>query len=218
MECGDQMLALFHQHRIAFILCQNAHFGTGAADDGRPDEDSFHVARARALLEIRSRMDVRHAAVDLAAIARCARRSDRSRRSFPGADCSTSFASRIAPAQVPKTGFSRANWRRGSLRSMKFRSLSMVVLSPPGITSPSMFFSSSAVRTCTASAPARSSAFACASKSPCSARTPTRFLARWPLYQPRVCISSPSGSLEMSRPGMAIPRSSLASSSFSGSL
>src|SRR5665213_2531200 len=37
-------------------------------------------------------------------------------------------------------------------------------------------------------------------------------------YQPRVCISSLSGSLEMSRPRMASPSSSLASSSLTGSL
>ncbi len=41
------------------------------------------------------------------------------------------------------------------------------------------------------------------------------FLAR---YQPRVCSSSLSGSLEMSRPRMASPNSSLASSSLTGSL
>ena len=39
-----------------------------------------------------------------------------------------------------------------------------------------------------------------------------------PRYQPRVCSSSLSGSLEMSRPRMASPSSSLASSSFTGSL
>src|ERR1019366_5053979 len=37
-------------------------------------------------------------------------------------------------------------------------------------------------------------------------------------YQPRVCISSLSGSFAMSRPAMAMPSSSLASSSFCGSL
>src|SRR5579872_387729 len=37
-------------------------------------------------------------------------------------------------------------------------------------------------------------------------------------YQPLVCSSSPSGSREMSRPGIAMPSSSLASSSFAGSL
>ena len=36
-------------------------------------------------------------------------------------------------------------------------------------------------------------------------------------YQPRVCISSPSGSFAMSRPGIASPSSSLASSSLTGS-
>lgn len=36
-------------------------------------------------------------------------------------------------------------------------------------------------------------------------------------HQPRTCINSDSGSFEMSRPGMASPSSSLASSSFKGS-
>ena len=37
-------------------------------------------------------------------------------------------------------------------------------------------------------------------------------------HQPRVCSSSDSGSFEMSRPGMASPSMRLASSSFSGFL
>src|SRR5262249_49023018 len=37
-------------------------------------------------------------------------------------------------------------------------------------------------------------------------------------YQPRVCSSSPSGSLAISSPGMAAPRSRLASSSLPGLL
>src|SRR5580658_7443109 len=37
-------------------------------------------------------------------------------------------------------------------------------------------------------------------------------------YQPRVCSSSDSGNLAMSRPNIAVPSSSLASSNFTGSL
>src|SRR5690606_17509398 len=50
----------------------------------------------------------------------------------------------------------------------------IVVLSPPGSTSPSSPSSSFGPRTSDASAPARASAFACASKSPWIARTPIR--------------------------------------------
>src|SRR5260221_12967665 len=52
----------------------------------------------------------------------------------------------------------------------------MVVLSPPGIIKPSHCSRSDAVRTSTVRPPASSIDLRCASKSPCSASTPTVFM------------------------------------------
>ena len=60
------------------------------------------------------------------------------------------MSQRMAPAQVPKTGLAAANCRRGSVRFSISISLSMVVLSPPGMIKPSHGFICEAVRTSTA--------------------------------------------------------------------
>ena len=65
MKCRHQMPALFDQHRVTLILCQNPHIGARAPDDGSADEDRFHIARTRALLKIGVRVDVCDPAVDL---------------------------------------------------------------------------------------------------------------------------------------------------------
>src|ERR1700680_747834 len=84
---------------------------------------------------------------------------------------STSVASRIAPAQVPKVGFTRTNCFSFSKPSSpnNFRN---VPDSPPGITRPSMASSWSGFFTSTTSAPSSSRRRRWASKSPCRARTP----------------------------------------------
>src|SRR3954468_2194770 len=55
-------------------------------------------------------------------------------------------------------------------------SFSIVVLSPPGMISPSRPSRSSRLRTYTGVAPSRCNARPCASKSPCNESTPTRFM------------------------------------------
>jgi hypothetical protein len=84
---------------------------------------------------------------------------------------STSVASRIAPAQVPKVGFRRTNCFSFSNPSSpsNFRN---VPDSPPGITKPSIASSCSGFLTKTTSAPSSSSRRRWASKSPCRASTP----------------------------------------------
>src|SRR5215472_443303 len=84
---------------------------------------------------------------------------------------STSFASRIAPAQVPKVGFCFTNCLSFSNPGPP-RSLRNVPLSPPGMTRPSMVSSCSGFLTSTTLAPSSSSRRRWASKSPCKARTP----------------------------------------------
>lgn len=76
----------------------------------------------------------------------------------------TYLANKIRPAQVPKVGrpfwYQRSNAGKKSYRT---RSLSIVVLSPPGNISPSRPSSSSGFRTNTALAPSLSMTLACAS-------------------------------------------------------
>src|ERR1044072_7314485 len=81
----------------------------------------------------------------------------------------------IIPAQVPKPG-PPASWkaRIGPPSPADSIPLTIVVLSPPGITRPSRPSRSSGVRTSHASAPSSRSIAACASKPPCIARTPIR--------------------------------------------
>src|ERR1051325_5432297 len=63
--------------------------------------------------------------------------------------------------------------RSGSKTPKSTRSLPLVVLSPPGMTSASTLASSSGRRTSRASAPSFRSVDTCSAKSPWSARTPT---------------------------------------------
>src|SRR3984893_16798151 len=85
----------------------------------------------------------------------------------------TSSASRMTPAQVARAGRPPPSSRARSCLSPNLRrSLSMVVLSPPGRTMPSRPASSSALRTGNASAPRRVSAWMCSRKAPWRARTP----------------------------------------------
>src|SRR5271157_1914629 len=91
----------------------------------------------------------------------------------------------IAPAQVPKVGLLCTN--SSSFRKHRSSSsLRKVVDSPPGITRPSISSNCSGLRTSTTSAPSSSRRRRCASKSPCSARTPmfirTLFAVRYSLF------------------------------------
>src|SRR5215207_3558391 len=80
----------------------------------------------------------------------------------------------IIPAQVPSTGLPpRTNWRSGSASPSRLIPSVIVVDSPPGITSPSSPSRSRGTRTSRGSAPSSRSSRPWASKSPCSARTPT---------------------------------------------
>src|SRR5262245_48365073 len=86
---------------------------------------------------------------------------------------STSRARRMSPAQVPMTGLPAAwNFSRAGTNSHSSRSLSSVVLSPPGMMRPPTWSSCRGSRTSTDSIPSRSRALRWRSKSPCRASTP----------------------------------------------
>ncbi len=84
----------------------------------------------------------------------------------------TSFARRIAPAQVPKVGVVSTKDCRASRKPSRSRNLRKVVDSPPGMMRPSRLASSAGVRTSFAVTPRAVSALAWASNAPCRARTP----------------------------------------------
>src|SRR3954470_15980659 len=85
-----------------------------------------------------------------------------------------SRSSMIIPAQVPSTGLPpRTNSRSGSASPSRLMPSVIVVDSPPGITSPSSPSRSRGTRTSRGSAPSSRRSRPWASKSPCSARTPT---------------------------------------------
>src|SRR3954449_2229679 len=80
----------------------------------------------------------------------------------------------IIPAHVPRTGRAvPTNSRSGSASPSRSIPSVIVVDSPPGITSPSSPSRSRGTRTSRGSAPSSRSSRPWASKSPCSARTPT---------------------------------------------
>src|ERR1700736_3667719 len=82
-------------------------------------------------------------------------------------------ASTIMPAQVPSAGRPRARASRTApARPILSISMVIVVLSPPGMTSPSRPSRSSGNRTKRVRAPASSKALTCSRKSPCRAITP----------------------------------------------
>src|SRR5213594_1055662 len=90
---------------------------------------------------------------------------------------STSLASTMRPAQVPKMGLPAAwNFSIAGSNSHSPMSLSSVVDSPPGMMSPATSSSVSGLRTSTASTPERASARAWSAKSPWRASTPIRTL------------------------------------------
>src|SRR5215211_280112 len=81
----------------------------------------------------------------------------------------------IIPAHVPRIGRPTSKWVRiAGSRPSRSIACAIVVLSPPGITSPSSSLSSSGVRTSIGSAPSERSTSACAKKSPWLASTPIR--------------------------------------------
>src|SRR5215471_14835747 len=85
----------------------------------------------------------------------------------------TRSARTIIPAQVPSVGKPPRTARStGSSRLIRSISMDMVVLSPPGMTSPSRPTRSSASRTRRTVAPHASRAFRCSRKAPWSASTP----------------------------------------------
>ena len=69
MKGSHEVAALFHQHRVALVGRQYVSLWPHAANDRRTNEHGFEFAGMRALLEFRLGCKVSDTAVDLAAIA-----------------------------------------------------------------------------------------------------------------------------------------------------
>ena len=136
-------------------------------DFGGADEDHFQRGVAEEALA--------DGAVDLASVGVAADADVEGAEAFLSG-FSTSLASRIAPAQVPKVGLAWTNCLSFSNPASP-RSLRKVPDSPPGMTRPSMSSSCSGFLTSTTLAPNSSSRRRWASKSPWRARTPIIMLA-----------------------------------------
>src|SRR5580704_15658523 len=220
MECRDQMPALFNQHRVTFILCQNPYAGPGAPDDGRADEDGFHLPRTCPLLKIAGRLYVRNLAVDLPSVS-VALDGEVERAEALLLRVAHFLCQQDRTRAGPEDWFLTCEFTQRLVEAHEVDELEHGCAFPPGYhkaVDGLQFFGS-------------------AHEDGLGARAFERFCVRFEialqrensdffhyspvrcgLHHPRVCINSPSGSLEMSRPGIAIPRSSLASSNFSGSL
>src|SRR5713226_4450334 len=68
MKRSQQMPALLHQDRVPVIGSQHFSARSHAPDDWGANEDCFEIAWLRTLRKTGFRRDLRHAAVDLAAI------------------------------------------------------------------------------------------------------------------------------------------------------
>ena len=68
MKRGHQMPALLHQDRVALIGGQHRSIRAHAPDNRGANENRLEIAGLRALRKTGLRRDLRHAAIDLAAI------------------------------------------------------------------------------------------------------------------------------------------------------
>ena len=208
MKRGDHVAALLHPHRVA-VVCGRARLlpAPKLADDGSADEHGFQVASLR-------HGDVCDAAIDLAPVG-VALDGDvhqteaclRGMRDFARQQnrAGATSVNRLLPGEaLERFGepFLIEQLQHGS--AFAAGDDQAVALLQVGSGAHFDGVAAGAV-----------DRFAMRFEVALEGQNPGGFLQR---YQPRVCSSSLSGSLEISRPRMASPNSSLASSSFTGSL
>ena len=142
--------------------------------------------------------------------------SIRAKLLWSGLPSSTSFARRIIPAQVPRTGSPSAKSSdKGSKVLLDSKSIEIVVDSPPGITIASRPSRSSGNLTWRTVVPSLPNASVCSLEAPCNAKTPT-IGDNLLFYQPR--SASFVSSSPISRPGIASPSPRLTLATIVGSL
>jgi len=212
---GHQVFALADQHRVALIPCEDLRAVSRAPDDGSPYEDSFQGP------VIRPEWDHRYAAIDLTAVGvslyRQIHESERRLRRIQyftgnqdGARACSKYRFHFAElAQRLKQLFHRQQFEHRRTLATRydqtvnaaeiFRGPNLNRLGAGGL-----------------------QGFAMRGEIALQRQHPNQRLMQWlcahgPPYQPRVCISSDSGTFEISKPGIASPSSSLASSNFTGS-
>ena len=162
MEGGGKCFSLADEHRVIALGRDHFHARADMRNLWRTDEDHLNRDGSGSALANR--------AVDLASVGVAANGMSIAPRPAC-AGFSTSLANRIAPAQVPKVGFGRTNsfsFANPSSPS-NFRN---VPDSPPGMTSPSILVELLGLLDEHNFCAQLFEPVRCASKSPCSARTP----------------------------------------------
>src|SRR5437588_10871753 len=213
MESGHYVASLLHQDWIALVSRQHARAFSDAADDGGPDEDSLHSARRGAGLEIRFGRDAGDAAIDLPAVG-IALHSD--------VDETQAFLRRAGDFVGQQDG-SGAGAEDGPLAAELPQRLHQILLAQQLEHRGALAAGDDqAVQAFQVRGGAHFHHGGAGARGRFGMRLEIALQRKHSYafhgYHPRVCISSPSGSLEMSRPGIPIPNSSLASSSLTGSL
>ena len=213
VESCYQVLALFDQNRVTVIPHQHLGAVSDAANNGGADEDCFHVAGVRARLEVGLRSDAGDTAVHLAAVG-VAFHADideaetflrRTRDFVSQKDCSGASAEDGASAAELAQGLHQVLFVQqlehgGALASRNDQPIEPFQI---GCRAHRSRLSSGALD-------------GLGMRVEIALQREHSNLLHG--YQPRVCISSPSGIFETSSPAMPIPRPSLASRSLAGSL
>src|SRR5665213_2630268 len=213
MERGNQVTALLHKHRTSMITGEHMNTRAGAANDGGADEDGFDVAFAGALLKFGIGLNPRHPAVELAAIA----------IALDGhIDNAETFLRRVLHLRREEDGSGAGTEHRLALREFQQRLPEVHVIQELEHGGALAARNNQAVNRVQFPGRADLHGVGAGALKGLFMRFKIALQRQYadPLlhYQPRLAISSLSGSFEISRPGMAMPRSSLASRSFSGSL
>src|ERR1035438_8228789 len=213
MEGGHEVPPLLDQHRVARVLRQHLDPGTGAADNRRADKHRLQFAWGRAHLKFRRRIQFHHPAVQLPAVGVSLHGDIHQPEAFlrgvgdvPGHQDGAGASSEhgLAPAklgQIVEQVFGAQEFEHsGTLTAGQDQAGDLIQLRAL----PDIHGRGAGAAQCRA-----------VRRKIALQREHSHLLHG---YQPRVCNNSPSGILEISRPGMAAPRLRLASSSFWGLL
>src|SRR5688572_23161987 len=211
MKGRYQPIPLLHQHRITIVTCKHFDRGSHAPDNGRANKHGFQFPGRRALVKLRVGVNLDHATIDLPAIC-VALDSDihhakallcRARNFISHQDGARACAEHGLTAAEFGERREEARFIReelehgGAFTSGNHQAIEPFELLPV----------------------THVDGFGAGALDGRAMRRKITLQREHPdllHYQPRVCMSSPSGTLEISSPGIASPSDRLASRSFSG--
>src|SRR5258708_10280573 len=212
MKGGYQVAALLDPNRIALINSPHAGVRTDVADNRRANDDGLEIAGVRPLREIRLGRKLSHAAIDLAAVPVALDRQIHEPETLLGRVRDIRRQENCAGAGS-EDGPSAAKLDKRLDHAFSVQQLEHGRALATG--------NDEAVQIFKVGSGAGKHRLGAGAGQSAAVRFEIALQCQHPdllHYQPRVCISSDSCSFETSMPCMPIPSSSLASSSFSGSL